>query len=82
MYDQALYTDAVLTRVLAMKVVSNVQHVDTEDIYKRPRIQILSYCLMSVEGITIAGSLPPSSRVTGVSASAAAATTYSFVSDK
>ena len=44
--------------------------------YNRPRIQILRYCWMFVEGMTIAGSLPPSSSVTGVRCVVAASATF------
>jgi len=44
-----------------------------------PRIQRLLHCLMSVPGSTIAGSLPPNSRVTGVRCLVAAAATWEKV---
>ena len=80
MDDEAFDPDAVLTGVLAifgiigLEIVEKWGYVRAET-YKSPRIQILAYCLISVEGMTITGSFPPSSSVTGGSDSAAAATT-------
>jgi len=51
-------------------------HSRVEGTYNIPRIQRLLHRSMSVPGSTIAGSLPPSSRVTGVRCCAAARATW------
>jgi hypothetical protein len=77
--NEALNADTILTHRLAGNSRSGVsflvERIHSES-HNAPRIQTLDHFLMFVRGNMIAGSFPPSSRVTGVRCFVAATATF------